>query len=76
MKIHQTLSIPFLCFLANHMYTWMRANIAIPSGRSHFSVIWRAVQRKRDNKGVFALDDVEILEKECPNIGVWKFSVM
>ncbi|ROT72645.1 hypothetical protein C7M84_008951 [Penaeus vannamei] len=53
---------------ANHMYTWMRANIAIPSGRSHFSVIWRAVQRKRDNKGVFALDDVEILEKECPNI--------
>ncbi|XP_037797163.1 MAM and LDL-receptor class A domain-containing protein 1-like [Penaeus monodon] len=58
---------------ANHMYTWMRANIAIPSGRNHFSVIWRAVQKKRDNKGVFALDDVEILEEECPNIGTCTF---
>lgn len=68
------LTVPLSCFLANHMYTWMRANIAIPSGRNHFSVIWRAVQKKRDNKGVFALDDVEILEEECPNIGNSEFS--
>ncbi|KAK7069135.1 hypothetical protein SK128_025174 [Halocaridina rubra] len=58
---------------ANHGFTWMLANIPIPTGNSHFNVLWQATQRQRDQDGVMALDDVELVLSACPKIGTCNF---
>ncbi|KAK7065680.1 hypothetical protein SK128_025159, partial [Halocaridina rubra] len=58
---------------ANHGYSWLWANIPIPSGNSKFNVIWEAKQRRWNSMGVMILDDIELHMSECPKIGTCNF---
>ncbi|XP_068217643.1 MAM and LDL-receptor class A domain-containing protein 1-like [Palaemon carinicauda] len=57
----------------NHGYSWMTANIPIPTGKNHFQVIWEATQKVKDTDGFIVLDDVKLLLEECPKIGTCNF---